>query len=74
MKYFFISSFIVFSSPYFLKYGKFEFVLKETLCKRRGQEAKKFLKKIKILNDVKIQKYITNIKKGVSNYNGLFSK
>ena len=68
MKYFFISTFIVFARPpYFLKYGKFEFVLKEIFCKQWDQEGKKFLKKVKILNDVKIQKHITNIK-NVSNY------
>ena len=37
------------------------------------QEEKKFLKKVKILNDVKIQKHNEH-QKGVSNYDGLNSK
>ena len=31
-------------------------------------------KKVKILNDLRIQKHITNIKKAVCNYDGLYSK
>ena len=75
MKYFFVSDFIVFSlPPYFLKNGKFKFVLKEIFCKQRDQKGKKFLKKVKTLDDVKIQRHIINIKKGVSNYDGQYSK
>ena len=51
-----------------------KFVLKEIFCKHWDQEGKKFLKQVKILNDLKIQKHITNIKKAVCNYDGLYSK
>ena len=51
-----------------------EFVLKEMSCKHWDQEGKKFPKKVKILNDLKIQKQTTNIKKAVCNYDGLYSK
>ena len=51
-----------------------EFVLKEIFCKHWDQEGKKFPKELNILNDLKIQKHITNIKKAVCNYDGLYSK
>ena len=49
-----------------------EFVLKEIFCKHWDQEGKKFPKNVKILNDLKIQKHITNIKNAVCD--GLYSK
>ena len=51
-----------------------EFVLKEIFCKHWDQEGKTFPKKTKTLNDLKIQKHITNIKKAICNYDGLYSK
>ena len=51
-----------------------EFVLKKIFCKYWDQEGKKFPKKVKILNELKIQKHITNIKKVVCKYDRLYSK
>ena len=50
------------------------FVVKEIFCKHGDQEGKKFPKKVKILNNMKTQKHITNIQKAVCNYDGLCSK
>ena len=53
-----------FASVLIARHNGEEFVLKEIFCKHWDQERKKFPKKVKILNDLKIQKHITNKKKG----------
>ena len=63
-----------FASVLIARHNGEEFILKEIFCKHWDQEGKKFPKKVKILNDLKIQKHITNIKKAVCNYDGLYSK
>ena len=63
-----------FASALIARHNAEEFVVKEILCKHRDQEEKKFPKKFKILNDLKIQKHITNIKIAVCNYDGLYNK
>ena len=51
-----------------------EFVLKQIFCKNWDQEENKFPKKVKILNYLKIQKHITDIKIAVCNYDRTYSK
>ena len=64
-----------FASILIARYNGEELVLKEIIFyKHWDQEGKKFPKKVKILNDLKIQKHITSIKKAVCNYDGLYSK
>ena len=60
-----------FASVLIARHNGEEFIVKEIFCKHWDQQGKKFLKKFKILNDLKIQKQITNIKKAVSNYDRL---
>ena len=51
-----------FASAVLAKHNGEEVVLKEMLCKH-WDEGKKFLQQAKILNSIKNQKYVTNIKK-----------
>ena len=63
-----------FASVLIARHNGEEFILKEIFCKRWDQEGNKFPKKVKILNDLKIQKQIANIKKVICNYDGLYNK
>ena len=63
-----------FTSVLIAKLNGENFYLKEIFCKHRDPEGKKLPKKVKILNNLKIQKHITNIKKAVFNYDVLYSK
>ena len=45
-----------FASVLIARHNGEEFVLKRIFCKHWDQEGKKFLKKVKILNDLKVQK------------------
>ena len=63
-----------FASVLIARHNGEEFVVKEILCKHWDQEGKKFPKKFKVLNYSKIQKHITNIKKVVCNYDGLYTE
>ena len=63
-----------FASVLIFRHNGEKFYLKEIFCQHWDQEGKKFPKKVKILNNLKIQKHITNIKKAVCNYGGLYSK
>ena len=62
-----------FASVLTARYIGEEFVLKEIFCKQRDQERKKFPKKVKIVNNLKIQKGITNIKNAVYIYDGEYT-
>ena len=63
-----------FASVLIAKHNGKEFAMKEIFCKHWDKEGRKFSKKFKILNTLKIQKDIINIKKVAFNYDGLYSK
>ena len=63
-----------FASVLIARHNGEEFVVKEILCKLWDQKGKKIPKKVKLLNNLKIQKHITNIIKAVCNYDGLYSE